>query len=651
MNATHLLEHFDRLAEAPDAVPRLRRFILDLAVRGRLVEQDPKDEPALALLKRIQVERARLVKEGKIKDAKAPATFVGDVPANVLPSHWSWIPFGATVNSHLGGGTPSKANSTYWGGDILWASVKDVGKSKYLDDTIDRITKAGLANSSSNLVEPGSLIVVTRMGLGKVSINRIAVTINQDLRALSISSLVAIDYCYIFFKTHGFEGSGLTVKGIKVEELLGIPFPLPPLAEQHRIVAKVDELMALCDQLEAAQQEREHRRDRLAAASLQRLNQTTADTAPEAQREHARFHLHHLPHVTTRPEHIKAMRQLFLNLAVRGKLVEQSLDDESVTKLMQRLGVKSHQPPAGLVSLPVPSTWAWVTIDEIASVSSGTTPSRAESAYYSSGGTPWVTSGETNNAVITSTAQHVTAKALKETSLRLYPPGTLIVAMYGEGKTRGQIAELGIAATTNQACAAIVLKLEDIGHRRYVKLFFQKIYEEIRELAAGGAQPNLNGGKIKSTLIPLPPLAEQYRIVAKVDELIALCDQLEAQLTITQTDSRQLLEAVLNGALGIARVPMESEVVSSPSSIPDSDLQPGKASRFMTTNPAMTVDQLLECIDDLGGSASPDRLLKQTGLGEDVEAFYDLLRAARDSGKVTAQLGAGLHVRRHANAD
>ena len=228
------------------------------------------------------------------------------------------------------------------------------------------------------------------------------------------------------------------------------------------------------------------------------------------------------------PGAVPRLRRFILDLAVRGKLVEQDAGDESAFKAGRRHDTQAVGPNLNVLKQPLPARWAWMTIDQIADVSSGTTPSRDVTEYYSQNGTPWVTSGETSNAYIRKTAQHVSDRALKETSLKLYPPGTLIVAMYGEGKTRGQVAELSIAATTNQACAALVLKLDDVGHRRYVKLFFQKIYEEIRALASGGAQPNLNGGKIKSTLIPLPPLAEQHRIVAKVDELMALCDQLEA---------------------------------------------------------------------------------------------------------------------------
>jgi len=121
--------------------------------------------------------------------------------------------------------------------------------------------------------------------------------------------------------------------------------------------------------------------------------------------------------------------------------------------------------------------------------------------------------------------------------------------MYGQGKTRGQITELMVEACTNQACASIRLFSPDELHKKYVKYFFEKIYDEIRELAAGGAQPNLNLSKVKETLLPLPPLAEQHRIVAKVDELMALCDQLKARITEANKLQQKLADVVVEQAI------------------------------------------------------------------------------------------------------
>jgi type I restriction enzyme M protein len=326
-------------SDAPNATPLLRRFVFQLAVRGKLVEQNPKDEPASDLLKRIWAEKTQYMGEGKAGNQALTPTEVRNAPYQ-LPENWEWTRLSATVNKHLGGGTPSKNIPSYWGGDIPWASVKDVGKSKYILDTVDRITEAGLADSSSNFIPPGHLIVVTRMGLGKVSINRIPIAINQDLRALCLSSLTAIDYHYIFFKTYGFVGTGLTVKGIKVEELLSIPFPLPPLAEQGRIVAKVAELMALCDRLEEARDERDRRRNRLTAASLYHLN-SGADARTAGR--HASFYVNHLPTIASCPEQIPALREAILNLAVRGRIILQNEKDEPVSTLLERLHTEQQR--------------------------------------------------------------------------------------------------------------------------------------------------------------------------------------------------------------------------------------------------------------------------------------------------------------------
>jgi type I restriction enzyme S subunit len=187
-----------------------------------------------------------------------------------------------------------------------------------------------------------------------------------------------------------------------------------------------------------------------------------------------------------------------------------------------------------------------VTIDALASVGTGTTPSRDNTAFFEGGVIPWVTSGETGQPFIRQTEQHITEAALAQTSLTIYPIGTLVVAMYGQGKTRGQISELCIPATTNQACAAVVLVEPKKAHKDYVKLVFEKSYDELRELSAGGAQPNLNVGKVKTTLIPLPPLVEQSRIVTRVNELRSLCADLRQRLASGQATQAHLADALVN---------------------------------------------------------------------------------------------------------
>ncbi|NSW91726.1 MAG: restriction endonuclease subunit S [Firmicutes bacterium] len=166
----------------------LRKSILQAAVQGKLVPQDIHDEPASVLLERIRAEKDRLMKEGKIKkENPLPPITEDEIPYD-LPEGWVWCRLGDIVIQNIGGGTPSKQNSAYWNGNIPWASVKDL-TGPILDKTRDYITELGLEESSSNLIPANSIIVCTRMGLGKISINTIPVAINQDLRALIISRM------------------------------------------------------------------------------------------------------------------------------------------------------------------------------------------------------------------------------------------------------------------------------------------------------------------------------------------------------------------------------------------------------------------------------------------------------------------------------
>lgn len=221
----------------------LNQAILQEAVQGKLVAQDPKDEPASELLKRIKEEKALSGKKEKpllpIKSEKIPFE---------IPENWIWCRLGEVIINLVGGGTPSKMNAAFWNGNIPWASVKDL-KQKFLYDTIDKISEIAIKSSSTNLIPANNVIVCTRMGLGKITINKVETTINQDLKAVFLSNYVEQEYFYNFYKTLKIIGSGMTVNGIKQEQLLNYPFPLPPLSEQKRIIAEIKKQLAKTKQL------------------------------------------------------------------------------------------------------------------------------------------------------------------------------------------------------------------------------------------------------------------------------------------------------------------------------------------------------------------------------------------------------------------
>ncbi|MBB1423246.1 restriction endonuclease subunit S [Pseudoalteromonas sp. SG43-7] len=261
---------------------------------------------------------------------------------------------------------------------------------------------------------------------------------------------------------------------------------------------------------------------------------------------------------------IKKLRELILELAVRGKLVPQDPNDEPASVLLERIAAEKAQlikdkkikKPKALPeisdeekSFDIPSGWERERIGTFGIVGTGSTPSRSNPAYWEPAEINWVSSGETSGFFVGSTKEKVSQLAIRETNVSVYPIGTLIVAMYGQGKTRGQITELSEPAGTNQACAAIRLVDTSPPHKNFIKLFFRKAYLELRKHAAGGAQPNLNVGKISNTVIPIPPLEEQSRIVVKVDELMGLCDALEAQTENSITAHQTLVEVLLEALL------------------------------------------------------------------------------------------------------
>ena len=567
-----LLLNLDVLAAAPGGVARLRELILTLAVQGKLVPQNPADEPASVLLEKIRAEKERLMAEGKIKRGKPLAAISEEEKPFEVPVGWEWArcadyflelctgPFGSVIHQedYVRNGVPLINPSHMINGNIV-------------HDPRVTLKQEDAERLSAYALSAGDLVLARRGEVGRYAL----VTAHEHgwlcgtgsffvrLHTSCNRSYLGLLFTDSRFRQHlQGESVGTTMTNLNQRILLDSLIAVPPLAEQSRIVTRVEELMQLCDALEA--------KGRLEAAQHARLVSTllatlTDSPSPEALAQNWQRVSTHFDLLLDRPEDVDALEQTLLQLAVRGLLVPQDPQDEPASALLERIRtekdrliaegkIKRDKPLAAIAEEEKPfalsSGWEWVPIETLAHVGTGSTPARDNPAYFDGGKIPWATSGETGKFFIHKTAQHVTEIALSQTSLTVYPVGTLIVAMYGQGKTRGQVSELMIEATTNQACAAIVLVEPSAEHRQYVKLVFEKSYEEMRELSAGGAQPNLNVGKIKLTLIPLPPIAEQSRIVARVASLRRLCFELRQRLATSQSTQVQLGEALVASVVG-----------------------------------------------------------------------------------------------------
>ena len=227
----------------------------------------------------------------------------------------------------------------------------------------------------------------------------------------------------------------------------------------------------------------------------------------------------------TAQQQLKTYRQSVLKWAFEGKLTNKKVKE----------GV-------------LPKGWEMVNIEDIAKVGTGATPLKGNKSYYENGKIAWVTSGALNNEFVRSATDHVTELALKETNLSLYPKHTLLLAMYGEGKTRGKCSELLIEATTNQAIAAISFENHDIRVKPFLKYFLLKNYNDIRMLSSGGVQPNLNLGIVKKTQLPFPPLEEQHQIVQEIESRLSVADKMEESIVQSLQQAEALRQSILKKA-------------------------------------------------------------------------------------------------------
>ncbi len=409
-----------------------------------------------------------------------------------------------------------------------------------------------LFDKQNYIVNKGDILIGMSGSIGKVSFYEedYPALLNQRVGKLNLYDNDTFQKDFFAYLLISLESSiiqiakGMGVQNISSKDIEQLKIPIPPLETQQAIVNKIESLFDEIDEgigrlKTAAQQIQQYRQSLLKNAFSGELTKEWrskhADTLPSEKELLAQIQ-------TTREQHH----------------AQQLADWQTAVSQWEQNGKEGKKPskpkaPTQAVKFEenfadLPSEWGAIKINQVAEIFTGATPLKSNTNYYENGSIPWVTSGSLNNEFVDSADSFVTDLALKETNLKLLPKHTLLVAMYGEGKTRGKCSELLIEATTNQAIAGIVLNEKYPISRKFLKFYMFKNYADIRRQSSGGVQPNLNLSLVGNIIFPLPCLAEQTQIVAILESKLTACDQLAAELAKQLKRAEMLKQAVLKAA-------------------------------------------------------------------------------------------------------
>ena len=441
--------------------------------------------------------------DGKVKKVEVPYE---------IPDSWEWVRLGNIILQNIGGGTPNKGNQEYWNGDIPWASVKDLNV-EFLTETQDYITKYGLENSSTNIVPKDNIIIATRMGLRKVCNNKIDVAINQDLRGLIFLNAIVSSYFMEIYPILKFSSSGTTVKGISLESLNSHLIPLPPLAEQKRIVTQIEHALKQVE----IYAENYHK--------LQELEKAFPDK----------------------------LKKSILQYAMQGKLVAQDPNDEPVKVLLEKIRAEKQKlyeegklkkkdlaeiltekgddnSPYQDVPYDLPESWEWVRLKTIYQVINGDRGKNypSKDKLFENGEIPFINAGNIANEVISSqNLLYLSEEQYNKLGNGKLIKGDVIFCL------RGSLGKFGIFNMEKGAIASsLVIIRPYYNNSKDIDIYFSKylaspvLLSEIRKYNNGTAQPNLSAKALNNFFIPLPPLAEQKRIVSKISKIFSVIETL-----------------------------------------------------------------------------------------------------------------------------
>ncbi|OOF07701.1 hypothetical protein BZG80_00675 [Salinivibrio sp. MA440] len=549
-------------------VEKLRELILELAVRGKLVPQDPNDEPASVLLERIAKEKAQLVKEKKIKKSKKLPNISDEEKPFDLPNGWKWVRFPDVA--HYGvGKTPATKNSLYWdetGSGIPWVSIADLNDKSTVSVSTKKVSDIAVEQVFKRTPIPaGTMLMSFKLTVGKASILNVDAFHNEAI--ISVFPYTGVLQSYLFKVLPSRANSGNKKNAImgftlNTESLSLLTIPLPPEAEQHRIVAKVDELMALCDQLEQQTEASIEAHQVLVTTLLDTL--TNSADADELMQNWTRIS-EHFDTLFTTEESIDQLKQTILQLAVMGKLVPQDPSDEPAAELLKRVAEEKAQlvkekkikkqkalPPISEDEKPfeLPNGWEWCRFDEIIDQRFPLSYGVLVPGNHVEGGVPLVRIGDIDLANPAELPEKSISAEIdsKYERTRLFG-GEILMAVVGSIGKLGVVPDSWKGANIARALCRI-LPWEGLS-KDFLLVLLQSNYMQnsftgdTRTLA----QPTLNIGLIKNSLTPIPPLPEQLQIVSMVSGLFMVCDHLKSNIKESQTIQLHLTDAIVEQAV------------------------------------------------------------------------------------------------------
>ena len=518
---------------------QLKNSILQWVIQGKLVPQDPNDEPASVLLDKIRQEKERLIKEKKIKrDKNASIIYRGEdnsyyekilatgevkcideeIPFEI-PQGWEWCRLSAlTTRFSTGPFGTMLHKEDYTDNGVAVINPTNIINHKISLNNIKRISFAKAKELQGYAVNKGDIILARRGDLRKSAIitdfedSCIAGTGSFIFHLLGIvNSFFILFYISPYVQDYLITDSiGTTMNNLNQKLLSRLLIPIPPRAEQVRIVSVVDELFSLVNTYDMMK----NKLDFLNSSLHENIKKSILQEAIQGKL---------VPQIAeegTAQELLKQIKEEKNQLVKEGKLKKSALNDSVIfrgddNKYYEQIGKKCLD-ITEQIPFEIPNSWTWARMGQVGDWGAGSTPQRGNLDYYG-GNILWLKTGELNNGIVYDTEEKITQRAFQDCSLRMNKIGDVLIAMYGA--TIGKLAIVGKELTTNQACCGCT---PYVVFNWYLFYFLMASRDTFIKKGEGGAQPNISRVKLVEHLIPLPPLREQKRIVQKIEQLMQL---------------------------------------------------------------------------------------------------------------------------------